>query len=376
MTWDKEKFDRIVDGIDASADSIADHLSREEIESAMTNLDSAVLHSMLHALLKFGLFDKDEKHAFETVLEKGKIAPKFNWLVQRWIIKLTEAGLLLESPEGHLSCPKKTNGEIIAQFWAGADDIWTNKISPEFTAYVRSNTEKLLELLGEQIHPLSLLFPDGRYNFIRSLYFDNLMANYLNRCICKLLQRIAGDHKGKVLRILEIGAGTGATTEKVLKALEGFEIQYLFTDVASAFVTRAKSRFDTFHGIHFSVFNIDEDLRTQGLTPNSFDIVLAAGVLENARDIPESMNRVAELICPGGWFVFTEPTKEHSWILASQAFMMTEPTDSLRTETSYLDREAWINLLKEYGEESILFLPDLKHKLSPMGVHLFAKRFH
>jgi pyochelin synthetase len=376
MTWNKAEFDRLVNGIDKTADVVADGLSKKEIESAMANLDNAVLHSMLYALLKLGLFGKDEKHSIEDILENGRIVSKYHWLVRRWIAKLTKAGLLLESPHGHFSCPKKTSTKIIARYWAEADELWMKKIATGFTVYVRSNTEKLPELLRDQQDPLSLLFPDGKYNFIRSLYFDNLMANYLNSCICTLLKRIAESRSGKILRILELGAGTGATTEKALKALENFEMDYLFTDVATAFVTRAKSRFEKFPGMHFGVFNVDEDYRIQGLSSNSFDIVLAAGVLENARDIPATMNRLVELICPGGWLVFTEPTEEHSWILASQAFMMTAPDDNLRVETSYLDKEAWINLLKEYGDESIVCLPDLKHKLSPIGVHLFAKRFN
>ncbi len=374
MRWNKVEFDKFVNGIDKSVDML-DELSKEEVESAMSSLDNAVLHSMLYALIKLGLFDKDEKHSLEAILERGRIIAKFHWLVRRWIVKLTTAGLLLESPHGHFSCPKKTSRKIIAKFWAEADDLWENKIAAEFTVYVRSNTEKLPELLRGELEPLSLLFPNGKYNFIRSLYFDNVMVNYLNSCICALLKRIAENRSGNILKILEIGAGTGATTEKVLKTLEHFEIDYLFTDVVPAFVTRAKSRFEKFRGIHFSVFDMDEDYRIQGLAPDSFDIILAAGVLENACDIPLAIDRLTELISPGGWLVFTEPTEEHSWILASQAFMMTAPDDNLRVDTSYLDQKAWIKLLKKYDDESIFCLPDVKHKLSPMGVHLFAKRF-
>lgn len=372
---ERSEFDRLVNGIDELASVVADGLSRAEIESATADLDKAVLNSMLHALLKLGLFANDEKHSMEDILQCDGIVPRFHWLVRRWIAKLTEAGLLLEHPSKHFSCPQKPDEKILNEYWKEAEASWTKKLgSTGFTAYVRSNAEKLPELLSGQQDPVSLLFPEGKLDHVQALYFDNTMANYLNNCICTLLKRIAENQSGKTLRILEVGAGTGATTERVLKAIEGFDVDYLFTDVATAFVSRAKTRFEQFPGIRFGIFDVDEDYRTQGLVPNNFDVVLAAGVLENARDIPATMNRLTELICPGGWLVFTEPTAEHTWILASQAFMMTEPGDNLRAETSYLDRGGWIQLLKEYGDKSVLSLPEEKHKLSSLGFHLFAKR--
>ncbi|CQR73877.1 non-ribosomal peptide synthetase [Sporomusa ovata] len=376
MEKEKLEFDKMINCIDEVAGIVADGLSKEEVDLAVANLDKAVLHSMLYALLELGLFADNKQRSMQDILQCDGIIPKFHWLVRRWIAKLTEAGLLLEYSHRSFGCPQKPDDKIVNEYWKKAEASWTKKLgSTGFIAYVRNNAEKLPELLSGQQDPVSLLFPEGKFDYVRALYFDHVMTNYLNNCICTLLKGVAENHLGKTLRILEIGAGTGATTEKVLKALEGFDVDYLFTDVTSFFITGAKSRFDQFPGVRFGIFDVDKDYRIQGLVPNSFDIILAAGVLENARDIPASMNRLKDLISPGGWLVFTEPTEEHSWILASQAFMMTEPADNLRVETSYLGREGWMQLLQEYGEEAILSLPGDKHKLSLLGVHLFAKRF-
>lgn len=369
-------FARLAGGINKQADAEAARLSKAEIDRAAATLDIAVLHSMLQALLTLGLFANDEQHSLEDILKNEGIEPKFRWLVRRWLAMLTEAGLLLEHPSRQYSCPQKPAAALVNEYWQAAEAAWAGKISSTgFTDYVRSNAAKLPELLNGKQDPVSLLFPEGRVDHVRSLYFDHVMANYLNHCICALLQRIAGNHAGKTLRILEIGAGTGATTEKVLASLEGFTIDYLFTDVAAFFIPGAKARFGQYPGMRFGILDVDGDYRKQGLSPNSFDIVLAAGVLENARDIPASLDRLTELICPGGWLVFTEPTKEHAWILASQAFMMTEPGDDLRTEISYLDRVGWLQLLKKYGDGPVITLPADGHSLSSLGVQLFAKRF-
>ncbi|PPA93700.1 non-ribosomal peptide synthetase [Brevibacillus laterosporus] len=373
---EKAEFTMLVNGIGEQASAVADRLSRAEIESAMADLDQAVLHSMLYALQKLGFFTNSEKYTMEDILQSDKILSNYHWLVRRWVAKLTEAGMLHEHPAKQFSCSILQDDKTVDEYWAQAEAAWTNMLQTAgFTAYVRKNAEKLPELLSGQQDAVSLLFPEGKLDHVRSLYVDHVMANYLNQCMCTLLQRIAQQQSGKTLRILEVGAGTGATTENVLKALEGFDIEYVFTDVAAFFIPGAKSRFGQYPNIRFGVFDVDKDYRAQGLAPNSFDVVLAAGVLENARDIQASMNRLKELICPGGWLVFTEPTVEHLWILASQAFMMMEPGDLLRAETSYLDRGGWMQLLQEEGEEHVLSLPEENDKLTSLGFHLFAKRF-
>lgn len=48
---------------------------------------------------------------------------------------------------------------------------------------------------------------------------------------------------GQKIKILEVGAGTGATTEWVFKALEGSEFEYCFTDISKYFFPDAVNRF-------------------------------------------------------------------------------------------------------------------------------------
>ncbi|VTM07656.1 Uncharacterised protein [Klebsiella pneumoniae] len=53
--------------------------------------------------------------------------------------------------------------------------------------------------------------------------------------------------------------------------------------------------------MHFGLLNIDDDIRSQGYCPESFDIVLAAGVLENARDQRRALENIQFLTAPQGW---------------------------------------------------------------------------
>jgi len=376
-TAEQVDFEQLTGGIDQQAEALANDLDQAAIARAVAQLDQAVFHAMLDALLQLGAFAAREPLSADEICQRAGIVPAFHWLVRRWLCRLAECGLLTAQPgDGErYSCPRKPEAEELSRYWQQAEAAWTNKLSSEgFMTYVRSNAEQLPNLLGGRQDPVALLFPEGKLDYVRSLYVEHLMANYLNFGICTLLKRIAERHTGRKLRVLEVGAGTGATTEQALRALSGFEVDYSFTDVSSFFIPGAKARFSATPGVRFGLFDVDQDYRAQGLAPNSYDIVLAAGVLENARDIPASMNRLSELISPGGWLVFTEPTHEHAWILISQAFMMMEPGDDLRTDTSYLDRDGWVQLLEQLGDEPVMVLPEDGHKLSALGFHLFAKR--
>ncbi|GAA2801168.1 non-ribosomal peptide synthetase [Kitasatospora paracochleata] len=342
--------DGLAEDVRTAADGAVEGLDRALMETYGQHLDAAVLASMAHAL---------------RTVDAADIAPEHRWLVRRWQAVLAEAG--------------PVDPDSAGQHWAGLEGVWTDALgSAEFVAYLRRNAELLPELLTGRQDPVALLFPDGRFDTAHSLYREHVMARYLNRAVGRVFRRILDLHPGdRPLRVLEAGAGTGGTTEGVLEVLAGTGAEYLFTDVAPFFLPEARRRFGGHDGtgIGFGVFDVDRDHRAQGLAPNSFDVVLAAGVLENARDIEVSLARLAELVAPGGWLVLTEPTREHPWILASQAFMMTEPEDERRAGgPSYHDRDAWLELLAAAGAEDVLCLPEAGHPLEPQGIHLFAAR--
>ncbi|WP_429842070.1 thioesterase domain-containing protein [Brevibacillus sp. FIR094] len=73
-------------------------------------------------------------------------------------------------------------------------------------------------------------------------------------------------------------------TEQVSQALEGYNVAYISMDT------------------------VEEEYRAQGLAPNSFDVVLAAGAIDSS-----DMNKLKELIYPGGWLILAKWT-EDSWI--------------------------------------------------------------
>jgi hypothetical protein len=90
-------------------------------------------------------------------------------------------------------------------------------------------------------------------------------------------------HCNPRMRILEIGAGTGATTAVALELLQepgGVQAfaSYTFTDVSHGFLKSAEDRFQGFRNISYSILDISKDPQGQGFEPASFDIIIAANV--------------------------------------------------------------------------------------------------
>ncbi|MGW3974352.1 amino acid adenylation domain-containing protein [Streptomyces ardesiacus] len=354
-------------GVAAAADAAVPGLEQDEVMAHVDAFDAAVLASMADALAELGLLPPPDGGPADDDLRGAGIEPRHHWLVRRWLSALAAAG------------DEVTAAPTASALWERAERAWSEQTaSRDFLAYVRSHTDRLPDLLTGRQDPVKLLFPEGDFNTAHALYRRNAAARYLNRAVGALLTQSAAAHPEDCpLRVLEVGAGTGGTTEEALEALSGCDGIYHFTDVAAFFLPEARRRFGDRDRpeLTFGVFDVDTDHRSQGLAPNGYDIVLAAGVLENARDIRAALRRLLELTAPGGLLVFTEPTREHPWILSSQAFMMTEPEDDRALGgTSYLDRDQWLGLLGDEGVHDVLTLPDGGHPLAAQHLHLFAAR--
>ena len=69
---------------------------------------------------------------------------------------------------------------------------------------------------------------------------------------------------GRPVRVLEVGAGTGATTSALLPVLPPDRSRYWFTDVSDFFFDRARERFAGEATMTFCMLDLDQDLRAQG----------------------------------------------------------------------------------------------------------------
>ena len=176
-----------------------------------------------------------------------------------------------------------------------------------------STGRSLPKILCAEIDPLEFLF---KSDLLRDLYQE---INSNRTCFPEFDRFLdAFAHKTPDIKILEIGAGTGGTTAKILRTLSAHgdgELQnpryhsYCYTDISQSFFEQAQEDFRQYPRMTFTPLNIEADPVDQGYEPESYDLIVAANVLHATKDINVTLKHVRKLLRPGGKLMVYEPTQ-------------------------------------------------------------------
>lgn len=175
----------------------------------------------------------------------------------------------------------------------------------------------LAAILSGKTDGIKLIFGNalGR-QLVSSLYgewpINRLMYRQIEDFLSKLSEKIApGDG---TLRILEMGAGTGGTSQWLIPLLAKLPIrvEYTFTDLAPSFVAAARKRFGQYDFVNYRAHDIEksapEDLRS------SQHIVIASNAIHATHNITQSASRVKEFLRPDGLLMMVEMTTPLLWV--------------------------------------------------------------
>ncbi|KAF2116796.1 reducing type I polyketide synthase [Lophiotrema nucula] len=222
-------------------------------------------------------------------------------------------------------------------------------------AYVATGRQ-LTAILKGKIDALEFLFSS---DLLEGLYRE---VNSQRTCFDALAKFIdAMSHKDPNQKIIEIGSGTGGTTEKILSCLasgkDGCKTEqrcsaYYYTDISASFFESAQTKFAHHPNVHYKVFNVELDPEAQMFECGSFDMVVAANVLHATSSLEKTLRNVRRLLKSGGYLVLYEPTSPEilrtafitgllaGWWLSSEPQRKWGPT---------LSCESWDRLLRDNG---------------------------
>ncbi|PCD25242.1 hypothetical protein AU210_014350 [Fusarium oxysporum f. sp. radicis-cucumerinum] len=232
---------------------------------------------------------------------------------------------------------------------------------------IHAVAENLVGVMTSDTQLLEVMLVD---NMLSNLYTDGRAMQPLNRIVAELFQNLS--HRYPRLNILEIGAGTGGTTNSVLNAIGDTYGRYTYTDISAGFFEAAKTRFHA-HSKHleYKVLDIENDPTGQGIPEGSQDVVLAANVLHATRNLNETMTNVRKLLKPGGYLIMVEVT---GYYLQMMFLMGGLPgwwlgVDEGRARGPGIGLTEWDEILRDSGftgaDKYVTDLPDsLKHVCS------------
>ncbi|KAI5364416.1 putative secondary metabolism biosynthetic enzyme [Alternaria postmessia] len=172
-------------------------------------------------------------------------------------------------------------------------------------------SEKLISIVCGETQILEVMLQDDMLNdfYMRGRGFETM-----NNCIARAVQQIA--HKHPRAKYLEIGAGTGGTTHRILDTIESAYTSYEYTDISSAFFEKASHKFDKHASkMVFKVLDIEKDVVDQGFENGAYDVVIAANVLHATRTLSGTMGHIRSLLKPGGYLIFMEVTGDQLRLL-------------------------------------------------------------
>lgn len=242
---------------------------------------------------------------------------------------------------------------------------------------VRRFGQHLSEVLAGRCDPISLLFPDGSLDEAGEIHGSHVLARRFSSLAAEAIRSVIRRSDGP-LRILEVGAGTGGTTESLLRELLGENIEYTFTDISTGFFRRAKERLAFWSGpMDWRTFDLNHSGLEQGLVKNGYDVVIATNVLHAVRRLDDSLAHLRELLSPSGTLLLTELVEVPAWI--EQTFGLTDgwwafEDAELRVRGPILDVEAWRTLLQKANFSVIATRPDAPSKLAAFGQRMFVAR--
>jgi polyketide synthase PksN len=161
----------------------------------------------------------------------------------------------------------------------------------------------LPDVIGGEREGTDVLFPGGSMHLVEAIYRNQPVLAACNAMLAGAAMA------ARPLRILEIGAGTGATADAVLAALPaGGPVEYHYTDISPGFVRHARQRRSADPRLRFAVLDIERDPAGQGVAADSIDLVVATNVLHATRDIGETLAHIAKVLRPGGLVLVNEMT--------------------------------------------------------------------
>ncbi|USP81656.1 polyketide synthase PKS2 [Curvularia clavata] len=329
----------------------------------------------------------------DLVVEDGPV--RSDSLTAEWVQRLQLATLCLVhdaldtyrklpgTPQGHLQNYLKWLEQL--ELWTSEDKI--SSVSRSDFEAIRYNDAAKVELykqiqeykaegrlayrMGSNIFsvlrgetdPLHLMF--GQDNILDEVYADLVRLGNLPELLAKYLQ-ILGENRTN-LRVLEVGAGTGSSTEAIIrhlapvsddgKLLQSSVLQYTYTDISSAFFEKAREKFKLWQSLfEYKVLHAEKDVESQGFEAEMYDIVVAQNVIHATEDLHATLSNLRKLLKPGGRILIQEGMRQ-DYFWSALAFGQLSgwwlSKEEMRRWCPFASKDQWATLLKEAGFDGV-----------------------
>ena len=220
---------------------------------------------------------------------------------ERWLAEslrqLESAGRIVRDGDGYRAADgAPSEPETVWERWEREKQAGGTQAAAE-AGLAEATLRSLPGILTGRVLATDVMFPDSSLRLVRPVYRGNPVSDHFNDVLARAAvahidARVAVDPAARV-RIIEIGAGTGATTAAVLERLRRLSRQHRGVPLHGPVAHLPCPREEDFASEHPYLRRVDLRRRGPGRDARdpvgTYDLAIAANVLHATRDIRRTL---------------------------------------------------------------------------------------
>lgn len=347
-----------------------------EKNNAITNFQNGIkflenwgVSHLLHILQKNNIFTSPKKsYELNEIKEKLHILHKYHLPLNTYLAMLCQYKQLIKLKNNvfKISPHLQTSLQEILDYY------------PEVTAnaHVLQNVlDACLDILTGKETILNILFPLGRFEKMELIYKKSPLEIYYNTMLAKIIQICINEwfKNPSHFSIIEIGAGVGATSEKILPLLSNNSRcnQYMYTDISKAFIRYAKTLFTAQYSfLNFATLDISVSPKKQNFGEQQYDFVIATNILHATENILVTLQNVKSLLKHNGILILSEGIRKNDFSTLTygliDGWFLFKDKNIRIPNSPLLSLKKWKQALKTSGFKTIYSFNEITKSKQPL----------
>ncbi len=347
----------------------------EQLEALMARVLFAQLCEM--RLLRDG-------QVVDGVALKAELPPVYARWLDESVRQLLAHGWLQFRAEGVMPVEPGPRPAAAAWLeWEALKPGWmTDRDLVAKVALVESTLRVLPQILSGKTLATDVMFRQSSVESVAGVYKDNKPADFFNDCLADVVEayieeRALADQDMPPLRLIEVGAGTGGTSARVLPRLAPYRSrigEYCYTDLSRSFLLHAERTFGPQSPfLRYRLFDVEKPPAAQDIPLGSYDLAIATNVLHATRDIRQTLRNVKATLRGGGLLLINEISSSgglftHLTFGLLKGWWLYEDEALRIPGCPGLYPETWRSVLEEEGFVSVFFPAEQAHGLGQQVV--------
>ena len=365
-------------GCDRETARILPEFNLDEIARTQERSQQLSIAYMRRAFRDLGVYvQPGERYSSNELMQKCRILPRYDKPIRQWLSVLESRGDLIREDDNCWTSPQPLNADNLEQLWQEATEL-TDPNSRHLLSYLQRSGDNHIPILQGEKDPVDILFARGSRDTAESAYESSPSARYSNSLVkAAISELVSAWPADRPLRILEIGAGVGATTVSVLPELSPQTTSYTYTDISQFFLSQGRQKFKDYAFLDYRLFDINRSPQEQRLSIGSFDLIIAVNVIHVARDLNVSLPYVRSLLTEGGLLLLVELTEfrpSHMTTIGLAEGFSDYEDERLSANLPVLSPQQWCDRLLSQGFEQCEVFPKPGSPFESLGQHVILAR--